>query len=103
MTVAARDGRGKVFVNPSQGLLLVASNLPPAPAGKTYEMWVIPKGGKPLPAGLFQSANDGTATHLQRGRIAPNADLVAVTLEDAAGSDSPTTTPLFAAPIRGLF
>jgi hypothetical protein len=95
--------RGKVFVNRSQGLLLVASNLPPLPAGKTYEMWVIPKGGKPVPAGLFQSTGDGTAMHLQRGKVAPDADLVAVTVEDAAGSDAPTTNPLFAAPIRGLF
>ena len=32
----------------------------------------------------------------------PNAEQVAVTLEDAAGADAPTTTPLFAAPIRAL-
>jgi hypothetical protein len=95
--------KGKVFVNPAQGVLLVASNLQPAPAGKAYEMWVIPKGGSPQPAGMFQSGPDGTAMHMQRGRIDPNADLVAVTMEDAAGSDRPTTTPLFAAPIRGLF
>jgi len=95
--------RGKVFASPSRGVLLVASNLPPAPAGKTYEMWIIPKGGKPVPAGLFQSAGDGTAMHLQRGRLDPNSELVAVTLEDAAGAAEPTSTPLLAAPIHGLF
>jgi anti-sigma-K factor RskA len=94
--------QGKVFVSPTQGVLLVASNLPPAPAGKAYEMWVIPKGGKPQPAGVFQSSGDGTAMHVRRGTVDPDADLVAVTLEDAAGADQPTTTPLFAAPIRGL-
>src|SRR5215470_12618886 len=88
--------KGKVFVNPAQGVLLVASNLQPAPAGKAYEMWVIPKGGSPQPAGMFQSGADGTAMHMRRGRVDPNADLVAVTMEDAAGSDRPTTTPLFA-------
>jgi len=93
---------GKVFVSPSQGVVLVASNLPQTPAGKAYEMWVIPKGGKPLPAGMFRSNSDGSAIHLQRGRVDPNADLIAVTVEDAAGADAPTTTPLFAAPIRGL-
>lgn len=92
---------GKVFVSPSQGVVLVASNMPPAPAGKAYQMWVIPKGGKPQPAGLFQSSSDGNATHVQRGPVDPNADLVAVTLEDAAGASAPTTTPLFAAPIHG--
>ena len=39
----AAPPKGKVFVNPRQGVLLIASNLPPAPAGKAYEMWVIPK------------------------------------------------------------
>jgi anti-sigma-K factor RskA len=95
--------KGKVFASPSRGVLLVASNLPPVPAGKTYEMWIIPKGGKPVPAGLFQSAGDGTAMHLQRGRLDPNAELVAVTVEDAAGAAEPTSAPILAAPVRGLF
>ena len=93
---------GKVFVSPSQGVVLVASNLPRTPAGKAYEMWLIPKGGKPAPAGVFQSSDDGSAIHVQRGRVDPAADLVAVTIEDAAGAPAPTTAPLFAAPIRGL-
>ena len=89
-----------MFVNPSQGVLLIASNLPPAPSGKAYEMWII-KGGKAKAAGMFQSAPDGTAMHIQRG-AAENTDAVAVTLEDEAGADQPTSTPLFAAPIRAL-
>ncbi len=40
--------KGRVFVHPKQGVLLLAYNLPPAPAGKIYEMWVIPKGGSPV-------------------------------------------------------
>ena len=43
--------KGKVFVSRSQGVLLIASNMPPVPPGKAFEMWVIPKGGKPVPAG----------------------------------------------------
>jgi anti-sigma-K factor RskA len=93
--------KGKVFWSPSQGVLLIASNLRPAPAGKAYEMWLIPKGGKPKPAGMFQSSSDGSAMHIQRGS-APDTDLVAVTLENEAGSDQPTSTPLFAAPIHAL-
>ena len=93
---------GKVFASPTQGVVLIASNLPQAPAGKAYEMWVIPKGGKPLPAGVFQSTAEGSAIHVQRGKLDPAADLVAVTLEDAGGADAPTTTPLFAAQIRSV-
>jgi hypothetical protein len=93
--------RGKIFFNPTQGVLLIASNLRPAPAGKAYEMWLIPKGGKPKPAGMFQSSTEGSAMHLQRGTVT-DTDLVAVTLESEAGSDAPTSTPLFAAPVRAL-
>ena len=45
--------KGKVYVSPSQGVLLIAGNLPPAPAGKAYEMWII-KNGKAQAAGMFQ-------------------------------------------------
>jgi hypothetical protein len=92
--------RGKVYVNPASGVLLMASNLPPAPAGKAYEMWVIPKGGKPIPAGMFQSQADGTAMHVQRGAVDVNGMTIAVTLEDQAGVAQPTSTPLIVAPVQ---
>jgi anti-sigma-K factor RskA len=90
--------RGRVFVNPQQGVLLLASNLAPAPAGKIYEMWIIPKGGAPAPAGLFQSESDGTAMYLRKGAVdMASAAVIAVTLEPEAGSAAPTSTPLIAA------
>ena len=93
--------KGRVFVSPSQGVLLIASNLRPAPAGKAYEMWLIPKGGKPRPAGMFQSSPEGSAMHMQRGAV-QDASLVAVTLENEAGSDAPTSAVLFAAPVPAV-
>jgi hypothetical protein len=93
--------KGRVFMNPSQGVLLIASNLPPAPAGKKYEMWVIPKGGKPVPAGLFQSESDGTAMHIQRGTLDLRATAaVAVTMEDEAGALEPTSPTLIVAALQ---
>jgi anti-sigma-K factor RskA len=86
-----------VVVNPAVGVLLIASNLPPAPAGQIYEMWVIPaKGASPAPAGLFQSGAAGNALHFHQTQVAPGS-AVAVTLEPEAGSEKPTTTPLFVA------
>lgn len=95
--------KGKVFVNPLQGVLLIASNLPPAQAGKAYEMWVIPNGGKgkPIPAGVFQSNSDGSAMHVQRGPVdLATQPVIAVTVEPEAGSQGPTSQPLFAAPVQ---
>jgi hypothetical protein len=92
--------RGKVFVSPTTGVLLIASNLPPAPAGKTYEMWVIPRGANPVPAGLFQSQADGTAIHIRPGPVEVAGMTVAVTLEDQAGAPQPTSTPLLTAQMQ---
>jgi anti-sigma-K factor RskA len=90
--------RGTVFVNPSQGVLLIASNLFPTPADKIYEMWLIPKGSKPISAGLFQSFRDGQALHVRPGAVDVAAiAAVAVTVENQAGADQPTTTPLIVA------
>jgi anti-sigma-K factor RskA len=95
---APQPPRGRVFLDPSRGVLLLASNLPPAPAGKIYEMWVIPKGGKAVPAGLFQSAADGTALHVLPGAVdVAGTAAVAVTLEVAAGATVPNLPPVFAA------
>jgi hypothetical protein len=90
--------KGKVFVNPTQGVLLIASNLPPTQAGKAYEMWVIPNGGKgtPIPAGVFQSNSDGSAMHIQRGAIdLTSKPVIAVTVEPEAGVQAPTSAPVF--------
>jgi hypothetical protein len=92
------NAKGKVYISPSQGVLLVAADLPPAPPGKAYEMWIV-RDGKAKAAGMFQSAPDGSAMHMQRGTAASH-DAVAVTLENEAGVDQPTSTPLFVAPIR---
>jgi len=95
---APQPPRGRVFLDRTRGVLLLASNLPPAPAGKIYEMWVIPKGGKPVPAGLFQSAADGTALHVRPGPVnVAGTAAVAVTLEVAAGATVPNLPPVFAA------
>jgi anti-sigma-K factor RskA len=99
-----RPPQGKVFVNPSRGVLLIASNLPPTSADKIYEMWLIPKGkgAKPVPAGLFQSQDDGNAMHVRPGSVdVASTAAVAVTVENQAGADQPTTQPLIVAPVAG--
>jgi hypothetical protein len=94
--------KGKLFVNPSIGVLLIASNLPQAPSGKAYELWYIPKakGASPIRAGMFQSDSNGTAMHMEHGPVDMNTvGFVAVTLEVDTGVDAPTTTPMIVAPV----
>jgi hypothetical protein len=98
--VQPQPPQGKVFVNPSRGVLLIASNLPRTRADKIYEMWIIPKNAKPIPSGLFQSEDDGNAMHVRPVTVdVPSVAAVAVTVENQAGADQPTTQPLIVAPL----
>lgn len=95
--------RGNFFVNPRSGVLLIASNLPRLEPGKTYEMWVIPKGKNPVPAGLFRTDERGGAVHLQAGPVdVATVAAVAISLEPESGSQQPTTKPIVVAPVSGL-
>jgi len=90
--------RGNVFIHSKLGVMLIASNLPKLNAGKTYEMWLIPKGGAPRPAGLFQADEERSAMHILSGPIdTASLGAVAVTVEPESGSSAPTTQPLIVA------
>jgi len=84
------DGRGAVAVAPD-GTAALAFTVPPAPAGKAYEAWVI-QGGMPKPAGLFEGG-DGTSV-LDIEQPVRRGAVVAVTLERDGGAKRPTQTPL---------
>lgn len=93
--------KGNFFVNP-RGVLLIASNLPALAPGRTYQMWVIPKGGAPRPAGLFQADARGGAVHILQGAVdVAGTGAMAISVEPAGGSAQPTTTPIIVAPVAG--
>lgn len=95
--------RGNVFVNASGGVMLIAANLPQLAAGRTYEMWLIPRGQAPRPAGLFKVRADGSAVHILEGQVDTRSlGAVAVSDEPEAGSPAPSTTPIIVAPVSGL-
>ena len=69
---------------------LVLYRLDSAPAGKTYEAWVIRGKRAPVPAALFRGG--GTIFVPIRAKVRKGS-VVAVTVEPAGGSDAPTTKP----------
>jgi anti-sigma-K factor RskA len=91
--------RGNIFVHSRLGVLLIASNLPALPAGRTYEMWVIPtKTSAPRPAGLFQSDAQGTAINILPVPL-DSLYAVAVSVEPEAGSPAPTNIVIAPVPV----
>ena len=89
---AAHPARGRFFISPRRGIVLIAASLPPLEPNKTFEMWVLPQSGKPIPAGTFKGEREGTAIHVRPGPV-QSASAVAVTIEPSGGSPQPTTTP----------
>jgi anti-sigma-K factor RskA/putative zinc finger protein len=92
-----------VYVASSGSLILQANNLDPLPAGKTYELWVIPANGKaPIPAGLFQPDATGSASViLPQLPAGVPAKAFGVTVERAEGSDTPTAPILLVGATAG--
>jgi len=87
-----RKPHATAIYSPSQKrMLLMASNLAPVPAGKAYELWIIPAQGAPINAGMFKPDEHGNAVMMDHpmpeGVV---AKAFAVTLENEAGSDKPT-------------
>lgn len=91
-SVALQSDEGRLVVTPEGQAVLVVDDLGPAPAGKTYELWVTSHGGDPLPAGLFPGREGRDIVHVD-GTVAPG-QVVLVTIEDEGGVDAPTTEPI---------
>ena len=80
--------------NQDQDLLLVAAtNLPPAPEDRVYQLWGIREGEDPVSLGTFDTGAENTALQALVFDGAEEFDLGAVTEEPAGGSLQPTTTP----------
>jgi anti-sigma-K factor RskA len=92
-TVALKEGEGRLVVDDEGRAVLVADGLGPAPAGKTYELWVVSDGGAPQRAGLFPGEDDGRDVVHVDGTVSPG-QAVLVTIEDAGGVEAPTTEPI---------
>ena len=91
VTFGDPTARGRVFVG-SKGVVLIAAHLPKLDANRTFELWIIPGAGNPVPAGTFHGETDSTAVYVYPGQPA-NAAAIAVTVEPEGGSPQPTTTP----------
>jgi len=84
--------QGKAFyLRNRSSLVFVANNMPPLPAQKAYELWLIPAQGAPIPAGVFKPDAHGSATVVNPPLPAgTEAKAFAITIENEAGATSPT-------------
>jgi hypothetical protein len=81
-----------VYLAERGALMMEANNLKAVPAGKTYELWVIPASGTaPVPAGTFTPNGEGYASVvLPTLPSGVPAKAFGITIENAGGSKTPT-------------
>jgi len=86
-----------LYVRGSGMLVFLASNMPPLPPERIYELWLIPSTGAPIPAGLFKPGPGGDATVVKPALPAGvEAKAFAITVEPEGGSAAPTSAPIMA-------
>jgi anti-sigma-K factor RskA/putative zinc finger protein len=87
---SAPQARARAFWSRSRGLIFTASNLPPLPSGRTYQLWIVTPDA-PVSAGLLRPGERGDVHAVFE---TPNAvaklAAVAVTIEPEGGVPAPT-------------
>jgi anti-sigma-K factor RskA len=88
---AFRGASARVVVDPAGNqVLLLASRLPPAPPGHTYQLWVIVSGA-PSSLGVFDPDVGGRAIHVESESLHLEGEYsVAISVEPAGGVPQPT-------------
>lgn len=93
-----REPSARVFWNHTIGKFIVlAFDLPPAQAGRTYQLWAIANGKAPMSMGVFNTDSSGRATLVlpvdRQIAVLGFIDNCGLTEEPAGGSPQPTETP----------
>jgi anti-sigma-K factor RskA len=91
-TAQATGANAKLAYDRNGRALLLANGLPPAPAGKEYQLWFIVGSNAPVPGKTFAPDTAGRGTMRdQVPQQALDSAVFAITLEPAGGSSAPTS------------
>lgn len=96
-TTKAQPQLQTIYSRQQRRILLVANNLEKLTPGKAYELWLLPaaKGQAPVAAGVFHPDHQGNAYHTYVLPSEMEAKGFAITVEVDAGTQAPTSTPIF--------
>jgi hypothetical protein len=98
-----RGGSGRAYLDPgSDQVLVVASDLPPLPSDRAYQLWFVRPDGQRDSGGMLAVNADGDGTmlaHAPAGLAAYTA--IGITEEPASGSQQPTGPRVIGAALAG--
>jgi anti-sigma-K factor RskA len=84
----------RLYWNRARNIVVaLAFDLPPAPPGRTYQLWAIEKGRAPVSVGIFNTSPTGRAVVTLAMPTSVHPQVSAVTEEPAGGSPQPTQQP----------
>ena len=87
---AAPHAAGRALWSRQSGMVFAANNLPPLPAGKIYQVWLVAS-GPPVSAGLVAPDEIGRGVGIFRTPVDVTGPVtVAVTIEPEGGVPAPT-------------
>lgn len=92
----APSASANVYWDVAEKRWIVSADLPPAPAGKVYQLWVITPDEEKLSVGLIEQDDKGHGfTVFDISSNVPDVVAAAITLEPKGGSKQPTL-PIYA-------
>ncbi len=106
VTTAALASKGqppsaRLFWNPARNRVVISVfHLPPAPAGRTYQLWAIARGKAPVSVGIFNTTSDGRLVAAMAVPPGLVFQVTAVTEEPAGGSPQPTQSPFLVGQVQ---
>jgi anti-sigma-K factor RskA len=83
-------GAAHVMYNEKMGMLMYEGELEPAPANKSYQLWLVPAKGSPISAGVFTPGADKSSHFMMKLPEGVKPAAFAVTLEPSGGKPQPT-------------
>jgi anti-sigma-K factor RskA len=101
LAATGKPPSARLFWTPQrQRVVMAVFDLPPAPAGRTYQLWAIATGKPPVSLGTFNTGSDGRLIATITVPAGLIFNLTAVTEEPAGGSPQPTQNPFLVGSVQ---
>jgi anti-sigma-K factor RskA len=92
-------GAVRVMYNAKMGMAMCDGWVDPAPANKSYQLWLVPKDGKPISAGVIEPSNGPINPWTMKLPPGVAAKAFAITLEPEGGMPQPTGPMVLVGPV----
>jgi anti-sigma-K factor RskA len=92
-------GDVRVMYNAKMGMAMCDGWVEPAPANKSYQLWLVPMDGKPISAGLIEYSNGPIKPWTVKLPPGVAAKAFAITLEPEGGMPQPTGPMVLVGPV----